>query len=68
MPTPTLTTMPVLHDATPVGTDFAGGAEALPVRPATPGPVVLGSDFAGGAMLLTGQVGPDEPDQDRGPS
>jgi hypothetical protein len=64
MPTPTLATRPILHDATPVGTDFVGGAETLPVRPATPGPVVLGSDFAGGAVLLTGQVEPDEPDQE----
>jgi hypothetical protein len=60
MPAPTLATRPVLHDATPVGTDFAGGAEALPVRPAPPGPVIPGSDFAGGAVLLTDQVEPDQ--------
>jgi hypothetical protein len=50
MPTPTRTIRPILHDAPPVGSDFVGGAEAMPVRPAEPGPVVPGSDFAGGAL------------------
>jgi GNAT superfamily N-acetyltransferase len=33
MPTPTPTTL-ILDDSIPVGTDFIGGAAALPVRPA----------------------------------
>jgi hypothetical protein len=56
MPTQTLATRPILHDAMPVGSDFVGGAEAMRVRAAEPGPVVPGSDFAGGALPLTGEV------------
>jgi hypothetical protein len=56
MPTQTRTTRPTLHDAIEVGSDFVGGAEAMPVRPATPGPIVPGSDFAGGALPLTAEV------------
>ena len=50
MPTQTLTTRLILHDSIPVGTDFIGGAEALPVMSAAPGRVVPGSDFVGGAV------------------
>jgi hypothetical protein len=56
MPIPTLTTRSILHDAPPVGSDFVGGAEAMPVRPGEPGPDVPGSDFAGGALPLTAEV------------
>ena len=48
-----------LDDATPVGTDFVGGAQPLPARPAEPGKVVPGSDFAGGATPLTAEA-PEE--------
>jgi hypothetical protein len=56
MPTPTPTTRPIPHDAPPVGSDFVGGAEAMPVQPGEPGPIVPGSDFAGGALPLTAEV------------
>ena len=65
MPTQTLTTMPILHENTPVGTDFentpvgtdfAGGAHPLPVRPAGPAEVTPGSDFAGGTVPLTAEI------------
>jgi hypothetical protein len=56
MPTRTLTPTPTLHDSIPVGTDFIGGAAALPVRPAEPSQIVLGSDFAGGTVPLTAKV------------
>ena len=56
MPTPTHTTTPIPHDAPPVGSDFVGGAEAMPVQPGEPGPIVPGSDFAGGALPLTAEV------------
>jgi hypothetical protein len=65
MPTPTPTTRPILHDALPAGSDFAGGAEAMPVRPAEPGPIVLGSDFAGGALPLTAEVNRGQPNKER---
>jgi hypothetical protein len=65
MPTQTLTTTPILHERLPVGTDFVGGAEALPAKPATAGQIVPGSDFAGGAMPLTAQVEQGEPDEER---
>jgi hypothetical protein len=65
MPTQTLTTSPILHDAIPVGSDFVGGAEALPVRAAEPGPVVPGSDFAGGALPLTVAVERGQPNEER---
>jgi hypothetical protein len=57
MPTPTHTTRPILHNAPPVGSDFAGGAEAMPVQPGESGPIVPGSDFAGGALPLTAEQG-----------
>jgi hypothetical protein len=44
-----------------VGTDFIGGAAALPVRPAEPSQVVLGSDFGGGTVPLTAEVEHGEP-------
>ena len=61
MPTPTLTPTPILHDSIPAGTDFIGGAAALPVRPAEPSQLVLGSDFAGGTVPLTAKVEHGEP-------
>ena len=64
MPTQTLTTRPILHDI-PVGSDFVGGAEAMPVRPGEPGPVVPGSDFAGGALPLTAEVERGQPNDER---
>ena len=60
MPTPTPTTL-ILDDSIPVGTDFIGGAAALPVWPAEPSPIVLGSDFAGGTVPLTAEVEDGEP-------
>jgi hypothetical protein len=66
MPTPTHTTRPILHDAPPVGSDFAGGAEAMPVQPGepgVPGAIVPGSDFAGGALPLTAEQG--QPNRER---
>jgi len=65
MPTQTGSTRPILHDANPVGSDFVGGAAAMPVRAAEPGPVVLGSDFAGGALPLTVEVERGQPNEDR---
>ena len=52
MPTQTVTTL-TFPDAIPVGSDFVGGAEFLPVRLTAPGPAVPGSDFAGGTSPLT---------------
>ena len=60
MPTQSLTTMPILHENIPVGTDFAGGAEPLPVRPAEAAEATPGSDFAGGALPLTAEIGRGE--------
>ena len=65
MPPPTPTTRPILHDALPVGSDFVGGAEAMPVRAAEPGPIVPGSDFAGGALPLTAEVERGQPNEER---
>ena len=65
MPTQTLTTRPILHDAISVGSDFAGGAEAMPVQPTQPGPIVPGSDFAGGALPLTAKVEQGQPNRER---
>ena len=65
MPIQTRPTNPILHDAIPMGTDFIGGATALPVRSAGPGQVVPGSDFAGGALPLTAEVDQGEPDKER---
>jgi hypothetical protein len=64
MPPQTLTTRPILHDI-PVGSDFVGGAEAMPVRPGEPGPVVPGSDFVGGALPLTAEVERGQPNEER---
>ena len=68
MPTPTHTTRPILHYAPAVGSDFAGGAEAMPVQPGEPGepgPIVPGSDFAGGALPLTAEVEQGRPNTKR---
>jgi hypothetical protein len=65
MPTQTPTTRPILHDAIPTGSEFVGGAEAMPVRPAEPGPIVPGSDFAGGALPLTAEVEQGQPNEER---
>jgi hypothetical protein len=65
MPTQTRPTNPIHHDAIPVGTDFIGGATALPVKSAGPGQIVPGSDFAGGALPLTAEVEQGEPDEER---
>jgi hypothetical protein len=61
MPTPTLTTTLILPDPIPVGTDFIGGAAALPVRPGEPSQAVLGSYFAGGTVTLAAEVEHREP-------
>jgi hypothetical protein len=65
MPAPTWTSQLTPDDSNPVGTDFIGGAEALPAKPATQGQNVPGTDFAGGALPLTAGVGQHENDQDR---
>jgi hypothetical protein len=65
MPTQTPTTRPILHDAIPVGSDFVGGTEAMPIRPTEPGPIVSGSDFAGGALPLTAEVERGQPNEER---
>ena len=44
---------------------FVGGAAAMPVRPAEPGPIVPGSDFAGGALPLTAEVERGQPNKER---
>ena len=54
MPTQTVTTM-TFSDAIPVGSDFVGGAEFLPVQRTAPGPAIPGSDFAGGTSPLADQ-------------
>ena len=56
MPTQIRTTMPILHENVPVGTDFVGGAKPLPLRPAGPAEVTPGSDFAGSAVPLTSEM------------
>jgi hypothetical protein len=55
--------MPILHENIPVGTDFVGGAQPLPVRPAGPAEVTPGSDFAGGAVPLTAENQRNETEQ-----
>ena len=65
MPTETRTTSPIIDDSIPVGTDFVGGADALPVKPAAAGQMVAGSDFAGGAVPLNAQNKRGEPDEKR---
>ena len=65
MPIQTRPTNPILHDAIPMGTDFIGGATALPVKSAGPGQAAPGSDFAGGALPLTAEVEQGEPDKER---
>ena len=63
MPTETRATRPIIDDSVPMGTDFVGGADTLPVKPAAAGQTVAGSDFAGGAVPLTAQNKPGEPDE-----
>ena len=63
MATQTLTPLPILHETIPAGTDFVGGAEPLPVRPAGPAEVTPGSDFAGGAVPLTAENQRNETEQ-----
>ena len=65
MPTQTHPTRPILHDAIPVGSDFAGGTETMPLRPTEPGPIVPGSDFAGGALPLTAEAERGQPNEER---
>jgi hypothetical protein len=65
MPTQTPTIGPIRPDSIPMGSDFVGGAEALPVRSTGPGEVVPGSDFAGGALPLTTQVERGEADKEQ---
>jgi hypothetical protein len=65
MPTQTPTTRPILHDAIPPGSEFVGGAKAMPVQPAEPGPIIPGSDFAGGALPLTAEVEQGQPNEER---
>jgi hypothetical protein len=65
MLTPTFTTRATHGDSTPVGSDFIGGAEALPVKPAMPGHPVPGSDFGGGTVPLTAEVVRIEPGKER---
>ncbi len=65
MPTPRGTSQLTPDDSMPEGTDFIGGAEALPPQPATQGQNVPGTDFAGGTLPLTTGVGQGEFDKDR---
>ena len=65
MPTQTDTTSPNFRDSMPVGSDFVGGAEVLPVQPAPPGQIVPGSDFAGGAVTLTAEDNHRAPSEER---
>jgi hypothetical protein len=65
MPTQTDTTGLLFRESTPVGSDFTGGAEAMPVRPTGSGPIVPGSDFAGGAMPLTAEDNLRAPSEQR---
>ena len=63
MPTQTVTT-PTFRDAIPVGSDFVGGAEFLPVQPTEPGPAIPGSDFAGGTSPLTDEDERGQPSEE----
>jgi hypothetical protein len=65
MPTQTPTIGPIRPDSIPMGSDFVGGAEALPVRSTGPGEVVPGSDFAGGALPLTAEAERGQPNEER---
>jgi hypothetical protein len=65
MPTQTDTTGLIFRESMPVGSDFTGGAEALPVKPTPPGQIVLGSDFAGGAMPLAADDNQRAPSEHR---
>ena len=65
MPTQTPTIGPIRTDSIPMGSDFVGGAEALPVRSTGPGEVVPGSDFAGGALPLKAEAERGQPNEER---
>jgi hypothetical protein len=65
MPTQTDTTGLLFRESMPVGSDFTGGAEILPVKPAPPGQIVPGSDFAGGAMPLAADNNQRAPSEQR---
>ena len=65
MPNQTHTTSLNFRDPTPAGSDFVGGAEALPVKPAPPGQIIPGSDFAGGAVALTAEDNHRAPSEER---
>jgi len=65
MPTQTDTTGLIFRESMPVGSDFIGGAEVLPVKPAPPGQIVPGSDFAGGAMPLAADNNQRAPSEQR---
>jgi hypothetical protein len=65
MPTQTDTTRLIFRESMPVGSDFIGGAEVLPVKPTPPGQIVPGSDFAGGAMPLTTEDNQRAPSEQR---
>ena len=65
MPIQKRTTIPIIDDSVPVGTDFIGGVEPLPATPAVAGQVLPGSDFAGGTVPLTAQSEQGEPGEKR---
>jgi hypothetical protein len=65
MPTQTDTTGLIFRESMPVGSDFTGGAEVLPVKPTPPGQIVPGSDFAGGAMPLAADDNQRAPSEHR---
>jgi hypothetical protein len=65
MPIKKRTTIPVIDDSVPAGTDFIGGAEPLPAKHAAAGQALPGSDFAGGTVPLTAQNERGEPDEKR---
>jgi hypothetical protein len=65
MPTQTDTTSLNSRDLMPVGSDFVGGTEVLPVKPAPPGQIVPGSDFAGGAVPMTADDTHRAPSEER---
>jgi hypothetical protein len=64
MPTQTPTIGPIRPDSISIGSDFVGGAEALPVRSTGPGEVVPGSDFAGGTSPLTDEDEHGQPSEE----
>jgi hypothetical protein len=65
MPIQKRTTIPIIDDSVPAGTDFIGGAEPLPAKQTAAGEVLPGSDFAGGTVPLTARSERGEPDEKR---